>query len=87
MRGTSISAPLFAGLVACADQYAGHRLGVLGPALYRMAGTGDGVLDITHGSNTLGGVPGFTARPGYDLPSGIGAVGDAAQFVPALAGR
>jgi hypothetical protein len=30
-QGTSISAPLFAGLVADAAQLAGHRLGVLGP--------------------------------------------------------
>jgi subtilase family serine protease len=83
--GTSISAPLLAGIVADAAQLAGHRLGLINPALYRMRGPADGVLDITRGSNTDHGVPGYPAAPGYDLPSGIGTVGSAALFVPALA--
>lgn len=36
--GTSVAAPLFAGTVADAAQIAGHRLGVLSPALRRMHG-------------------------------------------------
>ena len=50
-----------------------------------MRGPADGVLDITRGTNTAHGVPGYPAAPGYDLPSGIGTVGSAALFVPALA--
>jgi hypothetical protein len=49
-------------------------------------------VDVTKGSNTVsftqGGrrhtVRGFTARPGYDLASGVGTV-DAAYFVSELA--
>lgn len=35
--GTSLSTPLFAGVVALADQYAGGSLGFLNPALYTLA--------------------------------------------------
>src|SRR5205814_8438349 len=35
--GTSSSAPQWAGLVAMADQIAGHNLGFINPALYRLA--------------------------------------------------
>jgi subtilase family serine protease len=91
--GTSLAAPLFAGIVALADQEAGHTLGLINPALYTMAARHDrGIVDIRQGSNSWqfvrGGrthlVPGFTARPGYDLVSGVGTV-DAALFVPELA--
>ncbi len=91
--GTSEATPLFAGVVALADQMAGHPLGLINPALYAMARAGDpGIADVTSGNNTVtfryGGtlhtVPGFTARRGYDLASGVGTV-NAAQFVPELA--
>jgi len=91
--GTSVAAPLFAGIVALADQQAGHPLGLINPALYTMAARHDrGIVDIRQGSNswpfTSQGqahlVKGFTARPGYDLVSGLGTV-DAALFVPELA--
>jgi subtilase family serine protease len=91
--GTSVAAPLFAGIVALADQRAGHTLGLINPALYTMAAHHDrGIVDIVRGNNswsyTSGGkahlVRGFTARPGYDLVTGVGTV-DAALFVPELA--
>jgi subtilase family serine protease len=91
--GTSEATPLFAGVVALADQVAGHPLGLINPALYAMARAGDpGIADVTSGNNTVtfrfGGtlhtVPGFSARRGYDLASGVGTV-NAAQFVPELA--
>src|ERR1035437_4912442 len=84
-QGTSISAPLFAALVADAAQLAGHQLGVLGPALYRLHGATRGVLDIPSGTDTTPGMAGFTTRPGYDLPTGLGTVGNAGQFTAALA--
>jgi subtilase family serine protease len=93
--GTSLSTPLLAGLVALADQVAGHSLGLLNPALYAMqAAHAKGIVDILSGSNTAtftqGGrqytVTGFTARKGYDLVSGVGSV-NAAYFVPELAKR
>jgi subtilase family serine protease len=91
--GTSEATPLFAGIVALADQVAGHSLGLLNPALYQLAAGGaPGIVDVTSGNNTVsfsqGGhrhtVPGFSARPGYDLASGVGTV-DAAHFVRELA--
>jgi subtilase family serine protease len=83
--GTSVSAPLFAGLVADAAQQAAHPLGLINPALYQMHGPADGILDITRGSDTLHGIPGYSAGPGYDLPTGIGTVSNATAFVSALA--
>jgi subtilase family serine protease len=52
--GTSEAAPLFSGVVALADQAAGHSLGDLNPALYAMAQgkAGNGIVPVSHGSNT-----------------------------------
>jgi subtilase family serine protease len=52
--GTSEASPLFSGIVALADQYAGHSLGYLNPALYAMGqGRGpDGIVPISQGGNT-----------------------------------
>jgi hypothetical protein len=45
---------------------------------------GTGIVDVTSGNITFGGVTGFDAGTGYDLASGWGTI-DAAKFVPALA--
>jgi subtilase family serine protease len=91
--GTSEAAPLFAGIVALADQAAGHPLGVINPALYVMlAHHNSGLVDVKEGNNTVsfsqGGkehtITGFAAGPGYDLASGVGTI-FAPDFVPALA--
>jgi len=91
--GTSESAPLFAGIVALADQVAGHRLGLINPALYHLSAEhAPGIVDITQGNNTVSftqngslyTVPGYSASPGYDLASGVGTI-NAALFVPELA--
>ena len=91
--GTSEATPLFAGIVALAAQVAGHPLGPVNPALYRLAAAhARGIVDVAKGNNTVsftqGGkrhtVPGFTAVPGYDLASGVGTV-NAAYFVSELA--
>ena len=51
--GTSEASPLFAGIVAVADQAAGHDLGLLNPALYHVGdGSGSGLRDITAGDTT-----------------------------------
>ncbi len=98
--GTSVASPLFAGVVALIDQVAGHPVGQLNPALYQLAandgwGAASGLVDVTEGNNgflergedgeTLLRVPGFHARPGYDMASGLGTV-DAFQLAHALAG-
>jgi subtilase family serine protease len=96
--GTSEATPLFAGIVALADQVAGHSLGLINPALYQLAAQhAPGIVDVTSGDNTVSfsqdgreqTVTGFSARPGYDLATGVGTV-DARYLVPelaALAGR
>jgi subtilase family serine protease len=90
--GTSESSPLFAGIVALADQVAHHSLGLINPALYRLlAEHAPGLVDVTKGNNTVAftqnghlfTVPGFSAGPGYDLASGVGTI-NAALFVPEL---
>ncbi|MGH9017726.1 MAG: S53 family peptidase, partial [Acidimicrobiales bacterium] len=91
--GTSEATPLFSGVVALADQVAGHGLGVINPALYSLSASGaPGIVDVTQGNNTVTfthahathTVTGFDALPGYDLASGVGTV-DARTFVPELA--
>jgi subtilase family serine protease len=91
--GTSEATPEFAGIVALADQVAGHPLGLINPYLYQLAARhAPGIVDVAAGDNTVsfrkGGrlhtVRGFRARPGYDLASGVGTV-NAFYFVPELA--
>jgi len=52
--GTSEASPLFSGVVALADQEAGHSLGYLNPALYAMDRSPgrDGIVPISQGNNT-----------------------------------
>jgi hypothetical protein len=91
--GTSESTPLFAGIVALANQVAHRPLGLINPAMYKLsAERAPGISDVTTGNNTVSfsngkavvSVPGHAAKPGYDLASGVGTV-DAARFVPELA--
>ena len=53
--GTSEASPLFSGIVALADQVAGHSLGYLNPALYAMAQSRlpDGIVPISQGTNAF----------------------------------
>lgn len=90
--GTSEASPLFAGIVAIADQVAGHGLGSINPTLYKL-GSGS-LTDITKGNNTVsfteGGkkytVTGYDAATGYDLSSGLGTV-NGPGLVSALAAK
>jgi subtilase family serine protease len=90
--GTSEATPEFAGIVAIADQAAGHDLGLLNPRLYAIGSGGSGIPDITIGNNTVTftqsghtiTVRGYNAAAGYDMASGLGTV-DAAKLVAALA--
>ncbi|HXP22473.1 MAG TPA: S53 family peptidase [Streptosporangiaceae bacterium] len=91
--GTSEATPMFAGVIALADQVVGHPIGPINAYLYRLAAARDlGITDIVHGDNTVtftqGGkthvVPGWKAGPGYDLSSGVGTI-NAHWFVIDLA--
>ena len=81
--GTSEATPEFAGIVALADQVAGHPLGVINPTLYKLsAAKAPGVVPVTSGNNTVTFVQdgqtytikGFDARAGYSLVDGVGTV-------------
>jgi subtilase family serine protease len=91
--GTSESTPLFAGIVALADQLAGHPLGLINPALYKLAAEhAPGITPVTAGNNSVEftqdhhtyRVHGYTARDGYSRAVGVGTI-DAQYFVPELA--
>ena len=91
--GTSESTPLFAGIVALAAQKAGHSLGLINPALYKLAASrAPGIVQVTSGNNTVSfrqhgrayTVHGYSARRGYSLATGIGTI-NAQFFVPELA--
>jgi kumamolisin len=76
--GTSAVAPLWAGLVAVANQQLGTQVGFLQPALYA-AKAAAGFRDITQGTNGA-----FTAGPGWDACTGLGSP-IAATLIPLLA--
>ena len=88
--GTSCSSPQWAGLVAIADQIAGHSLGQINPTLYTLASGpnyGTYFYDVTNGNNqTDPTVPGYPATTGWDPITGLGTP-NAATLVPALAGH
>jgi subtilase family serine protease len=84
--GTSISAPMWAGIVKLLEQKAGGRVGPLNSRLYSLARAGQsqgGFHDITTGNNDFSGVQGFDAGPGYDLVTGWGTV-DVTRFINAF---
>jgi len=84
--GTSAAAPMWAAIVAIANQMAGHSLGFINPALYKI-GTSARYLqdfhDITSGDNTNGQVVGFNAIPGWDPVTGLGSP-NAVNLLPDL---
>jgi hypothetical protein len=67
--GTSLASPLWAGVVAIWNQYAGVEVGSLGPISYQILNSKwytKAFHDVTSGSN------GFSATPGFDLATGVG---------------
>ena len=76
--GTSAVAPLWAGLVAVANQQLGAQVGFLQPAIYT-AKAAFGFTDITEGNN-----PAFSAGPGWDACTGLGSP-IANKLIPVLA--
>jgi subtilase family serine protease len=90
--GTSAGSPQWAGLVALADQMAGHRLGSINDTLYKIKSQqGRGLYsqafhDITSGNNVFPGVGGYNTAIGWDPVTGLGTP-VANVLVPLLAGR
>ena len=89
--GTSAGAPVWAGIVALADQYAGRPLGFINPAIYQIGRSAQyhrAFHDVTTGNNTVQvgsvTVTGFGAGPGWDPVTGWGSP-DAQVLIPLLA--
>jgi len=89
--GTSAATPLWAALIALADQYSGHHLGFVNPAIYRIASGASyhhAFHDITTGNSTItfprGTITGYQAAPGWDPVTGWGSP-DAQVLIPLLA--
>jgi pseudomonalisin len=87
--GTSVSAPIWAGMAALLVAEQGGALGLLNPELYRLGAAqaqgGQAVFhDVTAGTNAVGTTPGFAAGPGFDLATGWGSF-DGAALLDAFA--
>jgi subtilase family serine protease len=90
-QGTSAATPLWAAVIALADQEAGRHLGFVNPAIYRIARSGayhGAFHDVVTGDNSVmwstGVFAGYQARPGWDPVTGWGSP-DAQVLVPLLA--
>ena len=89
--GNSVATPLWAAVLALADQYAGRDLGFVNPALYqigRSASYHQAFHDVTTGTNTVTfparTITGYRAAPGWDPVTGWGSP-NAQELVPLLA--
>ena len=83
--GTSVTAPLYAALVARFNAALGTPIGSVLPNLYALAGTA-AYRDITGGqSNASGWAPGYYTVPGWDACTGLGVV-DGSQLLSLLTG-
>jgi subtilase family serine protease len=89
--GTSAATPLWAGVIALADQRAGQHLGFINPAIYRIARSPAyhrALHDVVTGDNSVlwptGVVVGYNAQSGWDPVTGWGSP-DAQYLVPLLA--
>ncbi|MGA2218233.1 MAG: S53 family peptidase, partial [Terracidiphilus sp.] len=76
--GTSAVAPLWAGLVAVANEQLGTQVGFINPAIYASKAA-SAFNDITQGNNGA-----FSAGPGWDACTGLGSP-IASKLIPLLA--
>ncbi len=90
-QGTSAATPLWAAVIALADQDAGQHLGFVNPAIYTIARSPAyhrAFHDVTTGDNSVlwptGVFTGYTAGPGWDPLTGWGSP-NAQNLVPLLA--
>jgi len=89
--GASVAAPLWAAIVALADQNAGRHLGFVNAALYRIGRSThyhEAFHDVTRGTSTVevptGTIVGYRAAPGWDPLTGWGSP-NAQALIPLLA--
>jgi len=81
--GTSLSAPIWAGITALVNQALGKRAGFFTPKLYGSPGP---MHDITQGNNNFNSVSGYQAAPGWDPCTGLGSP-DVGKLIDLLAGK
>ena len=73
--GTSEGSPQWAGIIADGNQFAGHPLGFINPALYAIADSGNYASDyhdVTVGNNSNSGITGYNCTTGWDPVTGWG---------------
>jgi subtilase family serine protease len=92
-QGTSAATPLWAAVIALADQDAGHHLGFVNPAIYAIARSPAyhrAFHDVVTGDNSVfwptGLFVGYRAGSGWDPVTGWGSP-NAQTLVPLLAHR
>jgi subtilase family serine protease len=85
--GTSSGSPQWAGIIAMADQIAGHDLGYINPALYQIAldpsKYAADFFDVTTNCNQVSSIPGYCASKGWDAVTGLGTP-NVANLIPDL---
>ena len=89
--GTSASTPLWAGVIALADQVAGRHLGFVNPTIYAIARSDAyhrAFHDVVTGDNSVlwpsGVIVGYNSHPGWDPVTGLGSP-NAQHLVPLIA--
>jgi subtilase family serine protease len=84
--GTSLSSPLWSGVVADRDSFKGRRSGNINPLLYLLYNIAPSVYfhDITGIRQTTNNNGLFPTTPGYDLATGIGTPKMAALIIASL---
>jgi subtilase family serine protease len=82
--GTSEGSPQWAGIIADGNQFAGHPLGFINPAVYAIGNSSrysSDFHDVTTGNNSNSGITGYHAKPGWDPVTGWGSP-NAANLIP-----
>ena len=84
--GTSLTAPLFAGILTLINQNQGERIGNADYGLYQLGpvenSSSVGLREVISGDNSFNGVPGYSAGPGYNRATGWGTA-DIADLITA----
>jgi hypothetical protein len=76
MNGTSVVAPMYAGLIAVINAALNERVGFLNPTLYALGNSVCRDINAPPGptNNGLNGIKGYTAGPGWDACTGWGVI-------------